>query len=882
MKSTNRAVNHTMRGVGILFLLVAMTVFAFSQDLILSRDITNNGTINVNRNVVNNSGGGNTAVLVDGTGIVVVKGAASATTHQIKSNGTAGITFAKLDILGARTTTLKIATTVRDALRIGDGTTGYTSTFDIESNTFGIGGTSTFDNTHSTATVTFSAGTVAYTNAGPTQTLLDKSALGGLAYGILNLSGNANYTVPASAAQTAATLSHTGSGTVTFNESMDVATSASIGSLANIAATKVLQFTTTATGTITSMNNGSTGILRKAGTAGTVTVTTLAGNLGTIELTGAGAFSFTNAAVNGNIIQATAPSTGMITFANNLSGAGSLTLAGSSMVQYAGTVAQGGGFSYASGSTARFNGAVDQSVPGTTYYTLDLVNSNIKSLGASTDIRTALTASSGSPAVTIAGATTLNTGATADIKGNLTVDAALTTTGAGTVTLSGAGQSIGGTQPSVTFNGLTLAGSAAKSSSLDIAVNGTFTPTSGIDMATADKTLYAKGTVGAYGALQEVKGKMKRDVSGTGVAIKMNNDITDVTFAVAAPSDFTLDLRPATSPTGGNLVFDVNRKATMSYTAWGVTGSATLKLAYRYGERPSGGGNEAKTRYYDVTDGAKTATGYAVTRLASSAADAANSDMGYVSLAGINPTGSGTTIARSIIALNSEIKMTGASFPFVTIANAQPFTTAGTWDEDVVPTASDDAQISHTGITVPLNAFAATLTIDASKDITVGGADLTATTINDAGAVAVSATRTLTATTYNKTVGSSTFTGKAALTSLHMTGGSLAFNGTAGDASTIQNAVTLDNGSSISVGGSLSAVTASAGDFTLNNTASLTLPNASSVLNVGVTTIASNLKLNGTSTVTVTNAAGTLSIFGNLEIGATAGLTNNGIINVGE
>ena len=78
----------------------------------------------------------------------------------------------------------------------------------------------------------------------------------------------------------------------------------------------------------------------------------------------------------------------------------------------------------------------------------------------------------------------------------------------------------------------------------------------------------------------------------------------------------------------------------------------------------------------------------------------------------------------------------------ITLANNADWNTAGSWDEGYVPTATDDVEINHTGITISSNAVAATLVINASKSLSVNGANLTVSgNATNNGTVTVSASR---------------------------------------------------------------------------------------------------------------------------------------------
>jgi hypothetical protein len=365
----------------------------------LNGDVTNNGTIRVNRNIINNTTG---LVTVSGSGVVKLQGTGTTQSHSIQCtslSNTYPISIIRLDLVGTRTTTLNTPTLVPTQLRIGDGTTAYTAAgvgFTIGSQTLTVGGTSTYMAT-STAALTFSGGTVLF-NGTTAQSILNNAA--GVTYGTLSITGAGTKNLTTGGTVAAATLTQaSGSGQLSVTENTNVTGTASIADLGAISSGKMLQLTAAATSaSITAMNNTGTGTLQNASN-GTVTIATLSGNAGTINQSGAsGTIVFSNAAVSTGTI--TNSSTGTITFVNNLTGTGTVSqttngtmnVGGASFTQTTYTL---------TGGTVVYNGTAAQSVIGTTYNNL-----TISTTGGN---------ATASAAMTLTGNLIINSGSTLDM-----------------------------------------------------------------------------------------------------------------------------------------------------------------------------------------------------------------------------------------------------------------------------------------------------------------------------------------------------------------------------------------------------------------------------------------------------------------------------------
>jgi fibronectin-binding autotransporter adhesin len=405
-----------------------------------------------------------------------------------------------------------------------------------------------------------------------------------------------------------------------------------------------------------------------------------------------------------------------------------------------------GTLTFAATSTVTYNQAGAQAVPAASYGNIALAGSSTKTLSGTTGIAGALT-TAGTTNVTIGGGTTtLSAGATAQFDGNLTTTGTLDASAAGaTATFNGGVQTIAGT--AITFANLILAGTGDKNSGVGLTVNGTFTPTSGISMTGGSAlTIGPAGVVGTYGALKEVSGLMTVNAPAA-ATYRMNNEYTAVTFTGAdAARTITFNNQPATSPYAGYVAgTDVNRKLTAAYSNW-TTGTATVQVAYRYGERSTTIGSEATLRYFrnDASVSTnKVGTGFAMSRTAAGAADASNTDLGRLSLQGVQPSA-----GHGQIATGDVIVLSARPAAFYTVANTADFNTGSTWDEGAVPGALDDAFIENTAITIAAGASNAvkTLTINAGKDLTLsnGAGGLTVTNnLTNNGSLTVGTSRTL-------------------------------------------------------------------------------------------------------------------------------------------
>ena len=714
-------------------------------------------------------------------------------TNNVAGTGSA-INFATLQFgrngnktIGATAATNISASTL---LALGYSGSALGGNFDLSTNTLTIADATSYS-ASGTPTLTFSNGTVNYTRATAGQSIFSRS--GGVTYGNLGTSGNSKVAAEAI----------TVTGTFTNSVTTDFGTYAFTG---------------------TSATYANTGTLRSQGS---VTLGTGTSVNGTFEYyLNSGSQTVANA-----------------TYAGTLNLTGNATKSVGDVVLGDVYTASGGARTYT--GTVEYNKAGTQSILADAYSNLTLNGSNTKSFSGTTSISGTLNASNTSVNVTIASGTT-TLGSSSTLGGNLVVDGILDAdVASSTTTFNGDAQAISTTgSGSITgFSNLTLSGTAAKTSSLSLTVNNTFTPNRGITMSGSsllDITNSAAAAVAGYSSQEEVAGSMRRAVTTTGT-YTMNNSATTVAFTTLAPTTFTLGVSPATPPTGYAGATHVNRQVIYNYSGAWATGTADLKLGYTLSEAPSA--NESKLRFFEGSALAanKIATGSAIGYVGSGAGS-----FGTLDLAGIRPDGAGSGILVAQIIPGSEIVMSNIATPYITTANTQDFNTVGTWDEGVVPTLSDDAQISHTGITVSGAVQVAALTIDANKDLTVSGANLTAASVNNAGTLAVSDLRTL------------------AVSGAFANSGVFNVNGIAN----------IATGSGLTV--------TSSGNITVGTTGALAVGT--------VTTALSNLTMSGASVLTVNGdgpgvgADGAVTVYGDLTISSSAGspLVNNGVITVGQ
>lgn len=339
-----------------LFLVFAISLGANYKT---SNSVTGGGTINVTGNVQNTKTG--TAGNVDFGPTVNLNGTGTPAQDITATMPASTISFSTLNVWKSASKTVSIDVTVNTALNFGDGTAGNkfqagtapSFTFANGTHQLTIGGTSSYDNTNNNGTIDLSAGTTVYNTTG--QTVLNTNLAGtGITYGTLTLSGSNAYTLGASTntAMAVSTLTATNA-TLTVASPANISTTGNIGTLTSIAATKLLAYTGSANGTITTANNTTGGELRNSG-SGTLTITGLSGNAGVINNTSTGTISFANGATNGvGTIEASAGKLDFVSTLNN--GTGNVTITGGTTHNFAGAVTNAGATISVTNATATFN-----------------------------------------------------------------------------------------------------------------------------------------------------------------------------------------------------------------------------------------------------------------------------------------------------------------------------------------------------------------------------------------------------------------------------------------------------------------------------------------------------------------------------------------------
>jgi hypothetical protein len=250
------------------------------------------------------------------------------------------------------------------------------------------------------------------------------------------------------------------------------------------------------------------------------------------------------------------------------------------------------------------------------------------------------------------------------------------------------------------------AGGATTVTGGNLAVGGNVTVNSNL---TAN-VVFASKTSTVTGALNDIIGTVTRTHAFDAAApYQFNNQYT--TVALSAPSgaqSFSMTVTPGGIPAGNSAGHSVQRKFVPTFTNLG-TGTADVQLAYLSGEL--GGATEGKLKEFHngISSANKMAGGaYAYTPAV------VGTSFGYVKLPAIT----------TAFASTQELALDDQFNKFIATLVNGDWNTGGTWDMGTVPTATDDAEINATGVT--LNTIPAghvnNLIINASKDLTLGTA----------------------------------------------------------------------------------------------------------------------------------------------------------------
>lgn len=265
--------------------------------------------------------------------------------------------------------------------------------------------------------------------------------------------------------------------------------------------------------------------------------------------------------------------------------------------------------------------------------------------------------------------------------------------------------------PNNNYGNLTFSGGATKNATGDVHTRGNVSVAGGpVEMGTncglTGNVFYANATGGnkiTYSSANNdeyIRGNVRyRGTFSTGTPYTFNNAQTQVTFAVAPSTYFTINSQPNTIPQnngGFNVAYDLKRCVTIDYD--GTNGViSTLKVGYVGGDKDAGfTANEANLRFEEAW-GTNPTDRHKVTGGAGVATNSGGLDPRYVQLVsnpslGLklnNPTNGGTTYE---LAKGSNIVLTAAPLQFIAINNGR-WTNPATWDEGAVPSPNDNALI---------------------------------------------------------------------------------------------------------------------------------------------------------------------------------------------
>jgi len=446
------------RGMSAILALVLLAGMAFSQNLVIKNGSTfsGSGTINVKGNITTPS------LTQDKT----IGGTVNMTkTTGDQEIGTAGtnqtLTFGTLNVntTGGTSTTTQVVSGIvtSTALSVANGTT-----LDVDTKTLTISGTSTL-NASGSLNVTDASSVVNYNRAdGVAQTVL------GLNYaGTLNLSG-ATSAKSFTAAGSAATMTHAG-GDLTVNQTWSVGTSGTFATIADI--TGSLSFDAGATGakSITTVTNISTGSLTTNATSGALAITTLSGNAGSINATGAGGIGITTATNGSGTITA---SGGGVTIATLSGNSGTIQTTGAGGLSFTGAATNGGSITGATGSGAVAFGSTLANNAGAsvTAGSGDVSFAGIVTNAATASIVGGANSLDFNANVDNSGAISLAATGSATMAGSFTTVGTLTLDVASNWTYDGAAQNIA----NATYGNLFTEGSGTKTAQGNIIVAGNF------------------------------------------------------------------------------------------------------------------------------------------------------------------------------------------------------------------------------------------------------------------------------------------------------------------------------------------------------------------------------------------------------------------------
>jgi hypothetical protein len=345
----NNSFSFIRKGLWTLIALFIVAGLAFSQALVIGASATFSGTgiTNVSGNIVNTA----RTTAVDITGTVNLTGTSA---QSIGTVAKPAVNFETVKATAVSTKTFNVNSTVSTLIDVTSASTtkidlnGLTLTLqDSIGNSGGVTSPYTFNGTGSK---------VIYTKGSGNQTVF------GTDYHKLFITGASTFSFSDST-RVADSLSHSG-GAVLVNKGVRADANYSFSTISNV--TRGLYLASTNNGSITTLSGvASGGLIRNLGAA-RLTIATLSGNSGTIEVTtgGNGKIAFTNAAVNssGGTIRATAAGD-TLRFAGDLSNGGTLNVVHNSFGFIAGNLTNSGTVSLDSTSVWTYDGG-NQTVAG--------------------------------------------------------------------------------------------------------------------------------------------------------------------------------------------------------------------------------------------------------------------------------------------------------------------------------------------------------------------------------------------------------------------------------------------------------------------------------------------------------------------------------------
>jgi hypothetical protein len=584
--------------------------------------------------------------------------------------------------------------------------------------------------------------------------------------GIVVLNGAGAQTIGGTSAINFETLNlePTAIATTTLNVASSVSTAVNIGTVG---------FATTLDIGTNTLSIGGTSTLVGSGALSTSAGSTVAYTSGTAGQVVLGGFTYNgNVTLTGNTKTLSAAGPTTVAQAFDATGAGLLTVSGGDF-----TLTSTGAFASLSNSAIIKNGTGLTSFAGAVTNTGTINGSNgagAVTFSSSVDNNGGIITGGASNATTFNGLLTqASTGILTSGAGGITLTAGLTNT-SGNITV-GASQSmsiagaVSYTAGTLNFDPASSVTYGALATTILDASYGNLTLNNDAKSwaLTAGRTINGNLTLGSSAATT-VSGNFALTVLGSSVSLAA--DLTKSANAVV----FT---NAGTSVSGANeIVGAVNRNHTFAvspatYTfnraevALGVTTSAAFNvtLTNNSSTSPSAGtglGSKYVNRQYKIS-GADFTTNNATLKLYYTDANKTGSPSETRLVFKKYATGTWSTIAAGLYTRNvasdpNDITLSSIASNFTgetelgvilsgysTIANGN-WNSAGTWDGGDIPASIDDATISalHT-ITVPTASTIANLTIASTGGLSVDGANFTATSINNSGALSVSGTRTL-------------------------------------------------------------------------------------------------------------------------------------------